>query len=199
MQTQIKIGIALLFLALSVVTTITIIHSQQKDNAALLKQRTVKQDDVPIANYNEPLPTGMHERAKRGKRSKRGNLKLGPETGVLDPKRFMITEERESSYGGFDTHAPPEPAIPAAQSQVVVTGEITKAEAFLTEDKVSIYSEFTVKVDRILKNSTGEQIGIGDRITVSRGGGAVRLPSGKVIRKLFDGKPMPHVGSKYVL
>jgi len=200
MSTQLKLG--LLFFSIIVViatTTITIIHSQKKDGTISLRQQTIDQDDVPIANYNGPLPADLKERDKRQKRSKRRNMKLGPDTGVRDPKRFMITEERESSFGSFETHAPVEPAIPAAKSNVVITGEITKSEAFLTEDKTSIYSEFTVNVNSILKNSTSEVIHIGDSIIISRNGGAVRFSSGKVYKTLFDGKPMPHIGSKYIL
>jgi len=198
MSTRSKVGLLFLIVVVIATTTITIIHSQQKQNTTSLK-KTFDDEYVPITDFNKPLPTDVKEKDKRLKRSKRGNIELGPRTGVTDPKRFMLTEERYSGYGGFSTHAPVEPAIPAAKSDVVITGEITKAEAFLTEDKVSIYSEFTVNVNSILKNSTSEDINIGDSITISRGGGGVRMPSGKIIKRIFDGKPMPQTGSKYIL
>lgn len=198
MQAQKKIGMLLLIVIVAVTETETIIHSQQKQGSASLK-KTINDEYVPIANYNQSLPTDIKEKDERLKKSKRRNLELGAKTGVYDPTRFMLTEERHSSYGGFETHASVEPAIPVAKSDVVITGEITKAEAFLTEDKVSIYSEFAVKISSILKNSTSEDINVGDSIVISRGGGGVRFPSGKVIKKLFEGKPMPHVGSKHIL
>lgn len=197
MSTRLKVGLLLLILAVITTTTMTVIYSQQKQNTTSLK-KTINDEDVPIANFNESLPTDLREKEKRQKRSKRGNLKLGAETGVFDPKRFMLTEARESTYGGFPTDTQPEPAIPAAQSDAIIIGEATKSEAFLTEDKVSIYSEFTVSVSDTLKNSTSKNINAGDSITISRGGGGVRFPSGKIIKTLFEGKPMPHVGSKYV-
>ncbi|HEX8707047.1 MAG TPA: hypothetical protein VF723_02195, partial [Pyrinomonadaceae bacterium] len=133
MSTGFKFALLSLLLIVSASTTISIIHSQQTQDTASRKS-TTDDEDVPITDFNKPLPTDPKERDKRQQRSRRGNIKLGPETGVFDPKRFMLTEERESSYGGFRTHAPPEPAIPAATSDAVITGEITKAEAFLTED-----------------------------------------------------------------
>lgn len=196
MSTRLKLGLSFLILVVIASTAVRIIHSQQETASV---KKSINDEVVPITDFNKPLPADPKEKDKRQKRNKRRNLKLGPETGVFDPKRYMLTEERYSGYGGFSTHAPPEPAIPAAKSDVVITGEITKAEAFLSEDKVSIYSEFTVKVNSILKNSTSEEINIGDSIVISRGGGGVRFPSGKIIKKLFEGKPMPRIGSKYVL
>lgn len=199
MQTQKKHGLLVLVLIITATITATIIHSQSSNELPSAKQKTINQEEVPVADFNKSFPTNVKEKDKRLKKNKRRNLELGVKTGVFDPKGFMLTEERYSSYGGFDTHAPTEPAIPAAKSDVVITGEITKAEAFLSEDKVSIYSEFTVNISSILKNSTSENINIRDSIIISRGGGGVRFPSGKVIKKLFEGKPMPRIGSKYVL
>lgn len=198
MSIRSKVGLLFLIVVVIATTTITIIHSQQKQDTTSLK-KTINDEYVPITDFNKSLPTDVKAKDKRLKRSKRGNLKVGGGTGVSDPRRYMLTEERYSGYGGFETHAPVEPAIPAAKSDVVITGEITKAEAFLSEDKVSIYSEFTANVGSILKNSTSEDINVGDSIIISRGGGGVRMPSGKIIKKLFEGKPMPHVGSKYIL
>lgn len=198
MSTRLKVGLLFLILIVITTTTITIIHSQQKQSSTSLK-KTINDEDVPITNFNKPLPTDAKEKGERQKKNKRRNLELGAKTGVFDAKRFMLTEERQSGYGGFGTHSPVEPAIPVAKSDLIVTGEITKAEAFLSEDKASIYSEFTLTVNNILKNSTSENIEIGYSITISRNGGGVRFPSGKVIKEIFEGKPMPHVGSKYVL
>jgi hypothetical protein len=171
--------------------------SQPPVNSAYQNQK-FNVGQLPIADYNGVLPTNLHERKIREKRNKLRNIKLGAETGVFDAKRFMITEQRDSSYGGFPTHASPEPAIPAATSTTIVIGEITNSQAFLSEDKVSIYSEFDVKVDEILKNESAESLEVGNKIAVSRGGGAVRMPSGRIIQHLFGGKPMPYIGKKYV-
>jgi hypothetical protein len=196
MSTRLKLGLSFLILVVIASTAARIIHSQQETASV---KKSINDEVVPITDFNKALPADPKEKDKRQKRNRRGNIKLGPKTGVFDPTRFMLTEKRYSGYGRFSSHALPEPAIPAAKSDMVITGEIAKAEAFLSEDKVSIYSEFTVKVNSILKNSTSEEINPGDSIVISRGGGGVRFPSGKVIKELFEGKPMPRVGSKYVL
>jgi hypothetical protein len=104
---------------------------------------------LPVGDYNALPPTNPRERLLREKRNKLRNIKLGADTGVFDPKKFMITEQRESGYGGFSTHALSEPAIPAASSTTILIGEITNSQAFLSEDKVSIYSEFYINISEI--------------------------------------------------
>src|SRR4028118_184661 len=184
MNTKIKISLLLIVIAIAATATITMIHSQSSRESATQKQQKIF-GDVPVVDYNAALSSDLQQDTGRLKRSKRGNMKLGKETGVFNPERFKITEKTESAYGGFPTHAPEEPAIPAAKSDVVITGEVTKAGASLTEDKTSIYSEFGVKVNRVLKNSTFQAINTGDSITVSRGGGGVSFPSGKVMYRFF--------------
>lgn len=189
----------LLLLALLIVvltTTLAVLHGQYLNGSISHMQRDVDEGEVPVADYTAPLPSNPQERAKRLARGRRHNMKT--QSGE-DAKRFMITEDRESSYGGFPTHAPAESALPVAQSDAVVIGEVTDARAFLSEDKTAIYSEFAVNVSEVLKNNSPLTFNSGESITAERGGGAVRFPSGKVIRNLFDGKPMPRVGRRYVL
>lgn len=180
------------FIFVLLVGTVLIVHSQKQNN----QNNSQDEGNIPIADYNAPLPSDSSERAKREKKNKNHNLRS---TKKIDSKRFMITEERNSSYGGFDSDTPAEPAIPAARSNVVVIGDVTDSKAYLSEDKTSIYSEFTVNIDEVLKNNSSESIGMKSSIISSRSGGAVRFLSGKVIKRLFDGKPMPRNKSKYLL
>lgn len=199
MQAQKKFGILFLIVIVAVAITTTIIHSQDSKKSISLKQQTIDQDDIPVAKFDASPPTDVEEKKIREKRKKRFNMKLGPETGVFDSKRFMLSDQMNSTYGGFPSHAPALAAIPAAESDVVIRGKVTKSNASLSEDKTFIFSEFTVKVNNILKNSTSQEIGFENLITVIRGGGAVRFPSGKVIKRLAEGSPMPHIGSEYIL
>jgi hypothetical protein len=50
----------------------------------------------------------------------------------------------------------------------------------------------------VLKNNSAAPIGINDSIDTIRGGGAVRFPSGKIIRHGSIGNPLPRVGRKYL-
>jgi hypothetical protein len=154
-----------------------------------------KDDFYTVADYAAPEPADPQKRELRRTRNKRYNMR--PENGV-DPARFRVTEERESSFGAPPSHAPVEPALPAAQSDVVLTGEITDAQAHLSDDKTSVYSEFTVLVEDVLKNSSPAPISPGSPISALRAGGGVRFPSGKVIRYGQHGKPLPRAGRRYV-
>ncbi|MGI8641504.1 MAG: hypothetical protein ACR2MG_16360 [Pyrinomonadaceae bacterium] len=188
--------LSLIFVVLITVTTV-IIYSQSSSSLALPVKQQGDEVNVPVASLNELLPDNPKEKVKREKKNKKRNLKFASE-GQGDSKRFMLTDKSQSSYGSFSSHDPAEPAIPAKQSDAVIIAEVKDAKAYLTEDKTSIYSEFTVNAIDILKNTTAEEINFGNLVTVSRGGGALRFPSGKTIVNLFDGKPMPRIGRKYI-
>lgn len=177
----------------------SITYSQQQDDQAYRQKRLQEiqkfQENAPIADFNLPLPDNTEERLKRIRKNRARNLKSqNPE----DAKRFMLTEQRESSYGFTPNHLSVQSAIPAKQSDAIIIGEIINGAAYLSEDKVSIYSEFTVKNLVVLKNITPESISAEKPITVSRGGGGVRFPSGKVIYILNTDKPMPQSGKRYL-
>jgi hypothetical protein len=154
--------------------------------------------NTPITDFKASLPTDPVERAKREKRSKKRNVKDEFGREPVDIWKFALTEERNSGYGGFHSESPEEPAIPVVSSHAIIIGTISNPKAFLTADKVGVYSEFDFTVSEVLKNQTG-RINQKDKITISRPGGAVRFPSGKLIEMYFNGKPMPENGGKYLM
>jgi hypothetical protein len=187
------------FFAVLVVSTATILatlRSQNKDqkspdSPALEK---AKADFYTVADYGAQEPANAQKRALRRAREKRYNMR--PEKGV-DPKRFMITEDRQSSFGA-PRHPPLiEPPLPAAQSDAVLVGEVLDAQAYLTEDKTSVISEFTVQITSVLKNNLASPFSAGGSITVNRAGGSVRFSSGKIIQIGHGGKPLPRIGRQY--
>jgi hypothetical protein len=141
-----------------------------------------------------PEPPDPEKRRLRKLRKDRYKL----EDPNVDPSRFAITEESESRVGNYPFHAPPEPAIPAAQSDAVVVGRVTDAGAFLAAHKVSVISEFAVSLADVLKADAAGSLTPGASISVVRGGGGLRFPSGKVVRSGADGKPLPRVGRTYL-
>jgi hypothetical protein len=110
----------------------------------------------------------------------------------------MITEQTESSWGSPPFDVPPEPALPIAQSDAVVVGEVTDAKALLSEDKTSIYSEFAVIISDVLKNNCSAELSEGYSIDVARYGGAVRFPSGKIVQRGDEGRPFPRLKRRYL-
>ncbi|HXG66548.1 MAG TPA: hypothetical protein VNO70_15720 [Blastocatellia bacterium] len=90
-------------------------------------------------------------------------------------------------------------ALPAAQSDAVVRGEVIDAQAYLSNDKTGIYSEFTVRIGEVLKDFQQAPIADDQQITVEREGGAVKFSSGRIQRYSIANQRMPRVGRQYVL
>ena len=151
----------------------------------------------PIADYEAKEPSDLSLQSLRKARAKRHNIQLRPSDKV-DVRRLMLTEQSKSSWGGPPSHAAIEPALPASQSGVIVVGQVTNAQAFLSEDKTNIYSEFTVTINEILKNNSSLALTPGSSIATVRTGGALRFPSGKIIQRGFGGKPFPLINRSYV-
>ncbi|HXG85906.1 MAG TPA: hypothetical protein VNI84_17935 [Pyrinomonadaceae bacterium] len=191
------------------VGTTLIIHSQKQDeqnNSSQINRQNKderngpaeinrRNKDIPFADFNEPLPSNHAERTKREKKNKARNIESEQPD---DARRFRLTDEMESHYGTFSKHGRVEPAIPAKRSDAVIVGEVTDAKAYLSEDKVSIYSEFEVGNPEVLKNTTPESLSAEKPAVVSREGGGVRFPSGKIIYEWVLDRPMPQTGKKYI-
>ena len=69
------------------------------------------------------------------------------------------------------SHAPEEPALPIIQSDAIVIGQVTSAQAHLSSDKTNVYSEFVVRVNDVLKSDRFGLPGVGGFITTTRPGG----------------------------
>lgn len=170
-------------------------NPQNKDGRKGIDEINRRNKDVPVADFNEPLPSNHAERTKREKKNKARNIESEQPD---DARRFRLTEERESGYGTFPKHGRVEPAIPAKRSDAIIVGEVTDAKAYLSEDKVSIYSEFEVGNPEVLKNTSPESLSAEKPAVVSREGGGVRFPSGKIIYEWVLDRPMPQTGKKYI-
>jgi len=90
-------------------------------------------------------------------------------------------------------------ALPSTQSDAVVIGEVTDAQAHLSNDRTGVYSEFSVRVKEVLKNFNQVSLTPSEAIILEREGGAVRFPSGRVQRYRIVHQGMPLVGRQYVL
>jgi hypothetical protein len=87
-------------------------------------------------------------------------------------------------------------ALPVTQSDVIVAGKVVDAQAHLSDDRTDVYSEYSVEVSDIFKN-TGNAVS--GTISTTRMGGAVRFASGKVQEYKRVGHGVPVRGNLYVL
>jgi len=144
----------------------------------------------PVADYTAGPPADPEERAKRRSKGSRYDR----------PGSQPIQESHERYERSWTGHWWKDiPAVPAAQSNAVVLGEIADARAYLSNDKSVVYSEFTVRVEEVLKSDATGPLALGDMVSALRFGGAVRFPSGKVQVYRVRGQGAPRTGHRYVL
>jgi hypothetical protein len=157
---------------------------------ATQKKTTESNDEnkMPRAVYSAQLPTEPEERAIRVARS-----------GRYD-KRFTVPFDEtspdttgRSSINEWYLYIS---ALPAAESDLVVIGEVTSASGYLSNDRTGAYSEFTVQINDALKDD-GRQSG--KSVIAVREGADVQLPSGRIIRYEIVYQGMPRMARKYVL
>lgn len=179
--------ILLLMLAITVITAMATRLGQNQTNASLKKQDKQEADNqFPITDYAAAEPADPKERTKR---QVKGN-KYNKATKAVSPD-IVQTAEGHHWPAGF-------PALPVAQSNAVIIGEVTNAQAYLSGDKTGVYSEFVVRIDEVLKNDNNNPLISGNVVTVEREGGRVRFPSGHISKLFVVGLGMPLEGRKYL-
>lgn len=129
----------------------------------------------PVTDYAASEPVEPEQRLLRHARGRRHN-NADPGLKPDQIQRFTITELSESGFGGFPSHAKPEPALPVSQSDAIITGEVTEGRAYLSEDKTDVYSEFDVALGDVLSNRTSALLFPNSSITVERPGARCDLP-----------------------
>lgn len=90
------------------------------------------------------------------------------------------------------------PALPVAESEIVVVGTIGTAQAILSESKRNVFSEFTLTVEDVLKSNI-PGVAQGSVLTIDRVGGHVKYPNGQRVLFRIAGLNMPQIGGRYLL
>jgi hypothetical protein len=154
----------------------------------IARKRQELEARVPTADYDSPEPTSPEEKAKRRKRNRHYDGK-GLVTSNPYSSTTAVTVDDEVFYDL--------PALPVAQSDVILTADVLNSEAHLSNDKSGVYSEFNVQVDSVLKGAV-PALSQTNVIGVSRLGGIVRYPSGHTERYEIAHQNMPAVGKRYL-
>ncbi len=90
------------------------------------------------------------------------------------------------------------PGLPTAQSDVVIVGEVVEADAYLSSDKSNVYSEFNIRIEEVFKGESGGLLVKGGTLIVSREGGRVQLPDGRILYVMSSDRGMPHKEQRYL-
>jgi len=182
-------------LAIIVITTAALISTsssvrlQTQDNSTNKRQRFPDLERWPVANYDAGLPTDPAKRGKRQAKNKKYDRSDWP----------IVSNDISDSTVRLHQINPNLPAFPVRQSTLIVIGQIASASAYLSNDKTGVYSEFDVVIEEVLKNAIGGQRLTGLSIGVTREGGRILFPSGRVHWYGIAKQGMPRVGGRYVL
>jgi hypothetical protein len=145
----------------------------------------------PTARYDEPEEEDIARRARRQLAGKRYE-----NAGGLVDSTLPIAEDEERRL--FTDQFISVPAIPIKESELIVIGKVLEAAAHLSDNKKNVYSEFTVQIDEILKDTNGKIKKEGS-ITVDREGGFVEYKNGLRRFHAIADLGMPQVGGKHIL
>ena len=104
----------------------------------------------------------------------------------------------ETAKIGRFTEKPAPAVIPAEDSDLVVVGKVVGLTTHLSNDKGSVYSEFKIRVQKVLKNGVGIDKTT-DVITVDREGGVVRYPNSQMVLYEDSIEGLPEAGQEYLL
>ncbi|MBV8857511.1 MAG: hypothetical protein JOZ02_11320 [Acidobacteria bacterium] len=182
-------------LAATILYSVVTLQGQDQQNAGGRKQRVGPPSEQEINDFRNQFPTVDFDAPgssdpKRGAKNRRHN-----KGGLVSREPAAdITGTTAVVEGTFDM-----PALPVGLSSAVVKGEVLDAKAHLSEDKTNIYSEFTVRVDKVLKRDGSNTIESGGAIAVERVGGNVRYPNGQKLVYRIAGMNAPRAGRSYVL
>jgi hypothetical protein len=164
---------------------ITLYAQKQKSQTPV--EVTNDANQFPIVDFISPEEPDAAKREKREKKSKKYNKP------VMEVDERLVSISINANWGDDLS------ALPVDKSVAIIVGQITDRAAYLSADKTGVYSEFTISVEKVLKNSSGVTLSEGGSIAVERDGGRVRFPSGHITISRIPGQGMPLLGKRYVL
>lgn len=184
--------------AIAVATVITMASLRNRGNQTRddLPQNQpasgIDESEWPITIYENPEQLDEKQCAEREAKSKRHNKSLfGVKGAVKSAKEditIVLTEDWEVEL----------PPLPVSQSSIVVIGTVLDAKAFVSTDQTGVYSEFSTRIDEVLKTDGAAQLDSGSVVKVQRDGGRVQGHSARILFRI-SGQNMPRRGGRYVM
>ncbi len=112
---------------------------------------------------------------------------------TLDPD--ISADEKEVSFVDWVTWTS---ALPLANSDIIAIGKLVSSDAFLSNNKNSVYTEYKIEVEKEYKNSSKVSSDQNKYLTAEREGGIVVFPNGFKTWYFVSGQRMPTVGERYL-
>lgn len=161
------------------------------------KTKNIKQETQhypgPILDYDTYNLSALTESKERELRRARSSRYDDREPWPLGNFPAEMTEYSISSHWEIGL-----PALPTAQSDAIILGDVINAQAYLSNDKSGVYSEFIINVRQIFKDYIGESLKPDAILIAEREGGVARFQNGRILRYKVWKQGLPRPGSKYV-
>lgn len=182
-------------LAISALSFITCLAQSERTSPT---NPAIEQKIIPVADYNPSEINNTKESELRKLRNSRFDMNKSFPPEVINQAK--ITER------SFDNQplktislSKMRPAFPISANIAIIMGEIIDGKAYISTDKTAVYSEFTLKIQKVLKSSPDFYIAKDNNIVLLRAGGGVKFPSGKVYYQKHHGYALPEVGRRYLM
>jgi hypothetical protein len=183
------------FIAILVLVTLSVSlgtmssHSQQNSPGKPVTNPTPDFGKYPVADLSAPEPSSLAERAERSLKNKR-----------YDRHAMVLQNPGPDDTLVVISDAEPEPAaIPSETSRLVIIGSILSSNAFVSNDKSGVYSEYSLYIQSVLKNDKAKERHPGETIIVDRSGGYVKYPKGQKILYINDWQDLPELNGRYLI
>jgi hypothetical protein len=124
------------------------------------------------------------------------HIKKGGRYNINDDRLPELGESSEPNLFDLPRSHTSKPTAPS-EDDLIVVGTVTGGQSYLSNDKRNIYSEFKVSLREVIQRSAAG-LAAGQSIDIERNGGAIRLPSGKILQRGSLTQSMPQVGKRYV-
>jgi hypothetical protein len=138
----------------------------------------------PKVDYDAPEPQDPGEKERRRNKGKHFDNR-----GGVDKQPTHLSAGLNNHW---DTNLP---SLPVKESTSIVIAETLNRGAFLSNDRMAVYTELAVKVEKVLK---GNDVSKGQQIDINRQGGVVRYKTGEESLFFIVGQNMPDVGKRYL-
>jgi hypothetical protein len=170
------------------------LQSSAQDNPSKVSSENQPKPDpnIPIADFTAD-PQTANAPAQQMRQAKNAFYHRDDRQAPLDPG--VNYKYPSVTISHLFVHLP---SLPIAESDAIVIGTIKASSAILTENKGTIYSEFTFNVERVFKTET-LPLAAGQYFAAERWGGAIRFPSGAVQEFRHYQMQSPRIGGRYLL
>jgi len=189
MKTNKFLVVSIFTLAVFAIATVVFTSYKVGSQSVTKVQKEPERNDLPIVD----LPTDLQNRENIDSFRKKRNEHYDLKDKSFNPDKLVFKQSDLEEIYDLPVSHPQKPALPVYGSDLIITGTVTDRQAHLSNDRTAVYSEFTVEIEQIIKGAASQRT-----IAVQHFGGAVRLPSGKILRRGKSDERMPSDNRKYL-